>query len=119
MLKQMLARVSRAEEFRISLADIKAGRRAAGQQSPLTDYSVERKPKKKETWRSWLASGWKRTVRQGIDLRAVDGTEQTSRNAVVQGFGKRRAIQPSIVSRIAARVFRSSFSRSRGRSRRR
>lgn len=36
MLKQMLARVSRAEEFRISVADIKAGRRAAGQQSPLT-----------------------------------------------------------------------------------
>ncbi|MGH8607193.1 MAG: L,D-transpeptidase [Gammaproteobacteria bacterium] len=44
-LKQMLARVSRAEEFRISLADIKAGRRAAGHQSPLTDYSVETKPK--------------------------------------------------------------------------
>lgn len=45
MLKQMLARVSRAEEFRISLADIKAGRPVAGQQSPLTDYSVETKPK--------------------------------------------------------------------------
>jgi hypothetical protein len=52
MLKQMLARVSRAEEFRISLADIKAGRRAAGQQSPLTDYSVETKPRKNETRRS-------------------------------------------------------------------
>ncbi|MGH8594280.1 MAG: L,D-transpeptidase family protein, partial [Gammaproteobacteria bacterium] len=51
MLKQMLARVSRAKEFRISLADIKAGRRAAGQQSPLTDYSVETKPKRKETQR--------------------------------------------------------------------
>jgi hypothetical protein len=42
---KVLARVSRAEEFRISLADIKAGRRAAGHQSPLTDYSVETKPK--------------------------------------------------------------------------
>jgi hypothetical protein len=48
----MLARVSPAEEFRISLADIKAGRRAAGQQLPLTDYSVETKPKNKDTRRS-------------------------------------------------------------------
>lgn len=44
-LKQMAGRVSMAEEFLVSVADIQAGRAlAAGQNQPLTDYSVEKKP---------------------------------------------------------------------------
>ena len=44
-LKQMLGRVTREEEFVVSISDIKAGRAlTAGQQSPLTDYSVQKKP---------------------------------------------------------------------------
>ena len=44
MLKQMLGRVSRKQEFAISLADLKAGRAlAVGRQIPLTD-ALEQKP---------------------------------------------------------------------------
>ena len=41
-LQQMLDRVSGKEGFRVSVADIKAGRAgAAGQQFPMTGHSVE------------------------------------------------------------------------------
>jgi len=43
-LKQMLERVSRKEECRVSIADINTGRAlTAGQQLPLTGDSIERK----------------------------------------------------------------------------
>ncbi len=55
MIKEMFGRVSMKEEFRVSIADIEAGRAlTAGLQLPLTDYSVERKSSKqpeKETGR--------------------------------------------------------------------
>jgi hypothetical protein len=41
-LQQMLERVSGKEGFRVSVADIKAGRAgAAGQQFPMTGHSAE------------------------------------------------------------------------------
>src|SRR5581483_1809134 len=44
-LKEMIGRVSRAEEFIVSVDDIKAGRAlTAGRAQPLTDYSVSKKP---------------------------------------------------------------------------
>jgi lipoprotein-anchoring transpeptidase ErfK/SrfK len=48
MLKQMLARVSLKEEFAVNLADIKPDKvLVAGHNQPLTDYSVEKKPRAK------------------------------------------------------------------------
>lgn len=53
LFKQMVERVSMKEAFVVSLADIKSGRAlAAGQNQPLTDYSVEKKTKAKKARRS-------------------------------------------------------------------
>lgn len=48
LLKQMIDRVNLKEEFVVSIADLKAGRALiAGQSQPLTDYSIEKKPRRK------------------------------------------------------------------------
>jgi lipoprotein-anchoring transpeptidase ErfK/SrfK len=48
MLKQMIDRVNMKEEFVVSIAELKEGRALiAGQNQPLTDYSIEKKPRGK------------------------------------------------------------------------
>jgi hypothetical protein len=49
----MIDRANLKEEFVVSIADLKAGRAlVAGQSQPLTDYSIEKKPRGKKGRRS-------------------------------------------------------------------